>query len=170
MQMNGKGYENYPLWIVIISNCVSFAIYFLGAFIMYRLGAIALIAYLLYIAWLEYRVISSHCVNCYYYGKICAFGKGRISILFFKRGSPEKFNQKQMVWKDMLPDMLVSLVPVVIGIVLMIRHFETIILLAVLFLLLLTTMGNGFVRGTPACRNCKQKELGCPASQLFENK
>jgi hypothetical protein len=33
-----KKYDNYPFWIMVISNAVSLSIYGLGFFIMYRLG------------------------------------------------------------------------------------------------------------------------------------
>jgi hypothetical protein len=35
-----KRYENYPIWIVILSNLVSLAIYGLGFVIIFRLGLI----------------------------------------------------------------------------------------------------------------------------------
>jgi hypothetical protein len=34
-------------------------------------------------------------VDCYYYGKTCAFGKGYLSSLFFSRGQPQQFNTKK---------------------------------------------------------------------------
>jgi hypothetical protein len=37
----------------------------------------------------------------------------------------------------------------------------------VIMLVLLSTIGNSFVRGSLACRYCKQRDLGCPAEQLF---
>jgi hypothetical protein len=41
------------------------------------------------------------------------------------------------------------------------------ILILILALLLLGFMGNALVRGQLACRYCKQREIGCPATQLF---
>jgi hypothetical protein len=35
---------------------------------------------------------------------------------------------------------------------------------------LLTFIGNGLVRGSLACKYCKQREIGCPAEQLFNKK
>jgi hypothetical protein len=97
----------------------------------------------------------------------CGFGKGRLSALFFKRGDPIKFCNNEMSWKDMIPDLLVSLVPSIIGIVLMIIKFDFTLLFAVIILIVLTTIGNGFIRGNLTCRFCKQRELGCPAEKLF---
>jgi len=162
-----KTHENFPVWIVILSNLVSILIYSSGFIITLRLGWIAAVLYLVFILAFEYRLISKHCINCYYWGKTCGFGKGRLSALFFKRGDPANFCSKEMSWKDMIPDLLVSLVPFIIGIVLMIISFDFILLFAVIILIGLTTIGNGFIRGNLTCRYCKQRESGCPADKLF---
>jgi len=163
-------HENYPGWIVFASNSVSIAIYLIGAFIMYQIGLAWAILYLLFIGIMEFRLIQGHCVNCYYYGKTCAFGKGRVSSMFFKKGDVKKFCKMQLTWKDMLPDLMVSLIPFIVGIILLIIHFDWTMLILVIALFLLTFVGNGFIRSSLACRYCKQRKLGCPAEQLFDKK
>ena len=163
-----KTYSNFPFWIVILSNLVSILIYFSGFTILIRLGWIAAGLYLVYIMAFEYRLISSHCVNCFYWGKTCGFGKGRISSLFFKRGDPSKFCSNQFSWKDMIPDLMISLVPLLTGIVLMIIRFDFRLLVAALIIILLSSVGNGFIRGNLTCKYCKQREAGCPAEKLFQ--
>lgn len=163
----GNSFDNYPVRIVILSNLVSLAIYGLGFFIIFKLGWIFSICYLFYVLIFEYRLLRYHCTTCYYYGKVCGFGKGRLSSLFFKKGDVSKFCNKEFTWKDMIPDILVSLIPFVFGIILLIIKFDFILLAAVLALLLLTTSGNGFIRSSLTCRYCKQGELGCPAAMLF---
>lgn len=165
-----KTNDKFPVWIVILSNLVSISIYISGCIIIFRLGWIAAILYLAYILAFEYRLISKHCVNCYYWGKICGFGKGKLSSLFFKRGDPSRFCDNGMSWKDLIPDLLISLVPLLIGIVLMIIRFDFILLFAAIIIIVLTTIGNGVIRGNLVCRYCKQKELGCPAEELFSKK
>ena len=162
-----KTHDNFPIWIVILSSLVSILIYISGFIITFRLGWIAAVLYLIFLLAFEYRLISNHCVNCYYWGMTCGFGKGRLSALFFKRGDPVKFCNHEMSWKDMIPDLLVSLVPFIIGIVLMIIKFDFTLLFAATILIVLTTIGNGFIRGKLTCRYCKQRELGCPAEKLF---
>jgi hypothetical protein len=161
-------FEEYPLRIVAVSVLLSLAIYFLGAMILYRLGVVALVVYLLYIAWLELRLMGGHCVDCYYFGKRCSFGRGKLSCLFFKKGDPQKFAQMRITWKSMIPDMLVSLIPLLAGIALLFRKFDRALLAMIVLLFLLSTAGNGFVRSTLACRYCKQRETGCPAERLFK--
>ncbi len=162
-------YENYPFWIILISNLVSILIYVLGGYITYQLGALWLALYVFYILILEFNLIKNHCTNCYYYGKRCAFGQGKLSALFFKKGDTKKFNHP-MTWKAILPDFLVSLIPIVVGIILLIIHFNLWILLSVILLFILSSMGNSFVRGSLACKYCKQRKLGCPAEKLFKKK
>jgi hypothetical protein len=165
--MKPKQFENYPCWIVIISNLVSIAIYLIGAYIIYQLGVIWLIIYLLYIFALEIRLMKNSCVNCYYRGKFCAFGKGKLSSFLFKKGNPKNFIKKKITWKDMLPDFLVSVIPIIAGIILLILNFSWPILFSVIILIILTSIGNGFVRSSLACKFCKQRKIGCPAEQLF---
>jgi hypothetical protein len=162
-----KTYENYPCWIMLISNFVSIAIYLIGAFIISQIGLIWLGAYLLYILGLEIRLMRRSCVNCYYYGKYCAFGKGKLSSLFFKKGNPHKFIKDKITWKDILPDFLVSIIPLIVGVILLILNFNWLFLILIVLLVTLTFAGNGFIRGSLACKYCKQREIGCSAEQLF---
>ena len=165
-----KTYDNFPVWIVFLSSLFSLLIYLSGIIITFSLSWIVAVLYLVFILALEYRLLSKHCVNCYYYGRTCGFGKGRLSSLLFKRGDPSKFCEKSFRWQDMIPDLLVSLIPLLIAIALMIVKFNLLILLATIIMISLTTIGNGFIRGNLTCKYCKQREIGCPAEQLFSKK
>jgi len=160
-------YEDYPTWIVMLSNAVSFAIYSSGSFVIYKIGWIWLVLYLLYIAWLEIRVMKRSCVNCHYFGRICAFGKSKLASLLFKKGDTSGFEKDKVTWKDVIPDFLVSLIPIVVCVIMLVVDFDWTLLSLVIFLLLLTSIGNGLIRGSLACKYCKQREIGCPAEQLF---
>jgi hypothetical protein len=166
MQETG-GKEQYPLPIVIGSNLLSLLIYIIGAFILSRFGILWVAVYVIFILLLEFRLLRGHCVDCYYYGRTCAFGKGRLSALFFPKGSPEKFSRMQLTWKDVVPDFLAFVIPLLAGILLLVQAFSWTILIAVIALFLLGFPGNALVRGQLACRYCRQREIGCPAEQLF---
>jgi hypothetical protein len=165
-----KRYENFPAWIVLVTNLFSLMVYCLGLFIMYRLGWPAALLYLVYVLVLEFRIVKLHCINCVYWGQMCGFGKGKISSIFFKKGDVSKFCSKPMTWKNMIPDFLVSLIPILTGIVLMFINFNILILAAILGLVILTTIGNGYIRGSLTCKYCKQRDIGCPADTLFSKK
>jgi hypothetical protein len=164
---NSQRYENYPGWVVVLSNLNQILSYGLGFLVMYKIGLIFAFLYLAYILVLEIRLLKTHCVDCYYWGRNCGFGKGRISALFFKKGDVARFCSKGIKPTDMIPDLLASLIPVLTGIVLIIVKFDFLLLAAVLVLILLTTAGNGFIRGRLVCRYCKQRDLGCPAERMF---
>ena len=165
-----KRYEDFPLWIVLLSNLHSFLLYGLGFAIMLRVGLVFALLYLAYIIVLEIRLLRYHCVDCYYWGRNCGFGQGKLSALFFKKGDVASFCSKGITFKDMIPDLLVSLIPILTGIMLIIIDFDVKTLAAVILLVLLTTAGNAYIRGTFACRYCKQRDLGCPAEKLFNKK
>jgi len=111
-------YEDYPFWIVISANLVAVSVYTIGALVIYQVGVIWLVLYLLYVLFLEVKLLRASCIHCYYYGRCCAFGKGKLSSLLFKKGDSNKFSQKQVTWKDMIPDLMVSIIPIIVGIVL----------------------------------------------------
>jgi hypothetical protein len=159
--------EQYPLAIVIGSNLLSVMIYTIGAFLLLQFSIIWVICYVIFILLLQFRLLSGHCVDCYYYGKTCAFGKGRLSSLFFPRGNPEKFSRMELTWKDIVPDFLTFIIPVLAGVLLLVREFSWTILILTVALLLLGFAGNALVRVRLACRYCKQREIGCPAERLF---
>jgi hypothetical protein len=70
----------------------------------------------------------------------------------------------------MLPDFLVFLVPAVSGIILLVISFEWQLLALVAALFILSFSGNALIRGSFACKYCKQREIGCPAEKLFGGK
>jgi hypothetical protein len=160
-------YERYPLTIIALSNLLTASIYTLGAYLMAQLWIWLLVPYLLYCAWVEYRVLSKSCVNCCYYGKLCAFGKGQLCSALLKQGEPRQFAQTIVQWHDMLPEMMLLGFPAVAAVAVMIRDFGWLAPTLLVVLVVLSFAGNGIVRGTFACRHCKQRVIGCPAERLF---
>lgn len=164
--MDNQCYESYPGWMVVLSNVLTISIYIIGAFILYGLGIIFTVLYLLFCLFMEIRLIKKGCVNCYYYGKTCAFGKGRLSSYLFKKGDPELFYQEEVSWYAVLPDFLVFLIPLAGGILLLFINFSWITLILILNIVILSLGGNPFIRSL-SCKHCQQRELGCPAAELF---
>jgi hypothetical protein len=160
-------YENYPPRIVLLSNLLGVSIYVIGAFLMAGLGLWSLAAYIIYCLWMEIRLLRQACMDCYYYGKTCAFGRGRLCALLFRQGDPQRFAQKQLSWSDLLPDFAVSLLPAIAAVIQLVMDFRWVTLVLLVVLLVLTFWGNAVVRGSFACRHCRQRQLGCPAERLF---
>lgn len=162
-----KSYENFPLWIPLIAILVSILSYILGAIILTGFGILVAILYLIYCFGAEMLVIFRGCKHCYYYGKVCGLGKGKIAPFFTKKGDSKKFAEKEVSWYHLLPDFLTVIIPIVGGITLLILDFS-LILLGMIFLLVILYFGGAAVtRGSFACKYCKQRELGCPAEKLF---
>jgi hypothetical protein len=134
---------------------------------MARLGIVWGVLYAAYCVWMEWRLLSGSCRSCYYFGKRCGFGKGRVCSWFFTKGSAPAWGTKRFSWRDVAPDFMVSLIPLGVGIAMLIGSFSWLVLLLVVTLVFLGSVGTGFVRGHLACKYCKQRELGCPAEQLF---
>ncbi len=162
-----KRFENYPAGTVVLSNLVSLPIYGLGFWIILNTGLVWAFLYLAYVLLLEFRLMRYHCTKCYYWGKYCSSGRGKISSFLFKKGDSVRFACTVLTWKEMVPDLFVSLIPFLTGLVLLVLRFNYFLLGALLLLLLLTTLGNSFIRGSKSCSYCRQQDLGCPAYRLF---
>lgn len=167
---DSERYESYPIRIAVLSNLFSLSIYAIGAYVLWMIARLASALYLVYCSVLEIRVLRRSCPNCYYYGKVCCFGRGLLCSLLFKRGEPRKFIERNVSWLDILPDFMVTIIPVLGGIVLLVDEFSWIIVALILILLALGFAGSAFIRGSYACRYCKQRDLGCPALNLFESR
>jgi len=162
-----KSYENFPIWIVLLSTILSLSTYAIGIYVLLWLGIPFAILYIIYILWLEVRLLKGSCIDCYYYGKVCAFGKGKLCALFFKKGNPKRFVARKISMIDILPDFLIFIFPIVGGVILLVANFSWIITALLVILVVLSFGGTAVIRGSFACKYCKQREIGCPAEKLF---
>lgn len=162
-----RTYENFPAPMVTVSVLVTISIYALGALVLAGHGPVVTAAYLLYCVLFELRVMKHSCVNCWYYGKVCAMGRGKISAYLFPRGDPGTFARMNITWTSLIPDILIMLLPLVGGVILLIRGFSWLVAAGMVLLAALSLGGNAFVRSRIACKYCKQREIGCPAEKLF---
>jgi len=162
-----KSYENFPLWIVLLSSLVALLTYALGAYILSGFGILWPILYLLYCLGIEILLLRGSCVHCYYYGKVCGLGRGKLCALPFPKGDPQKFIEKEASWTTLLPDFMVFIFPIVGGIILLVTDFSWLIVAMMAILVILSSVGNAVIRGSLACKYCKQRKIGCPAEKMF---
>jgi hypothetical protein len=160
-------YDRYPWWIVLASAAHALAVYALGALVLSSLTVWLVVPYLLLCLGLEAQVLRKSCRNCAYYGQTCGLGKGRLCALLLTPGDPQRFVERKVTWADMLPDLLVVLLPLAGGIASLIVHFSWLYLILLVALLALSFTGNAVIRGSLLCKHCKQAELGCPALGLL---
>ncbi len=163
-------YEEYPHKIAILSLSFTIATYGIGTVILAGFGILWGILFALYCIGIEIWVLKKSCVNCYYYGKICGLGKGKLCAKFFKQGESQKFIESEVSWKMMIPDFLTIIFPIIGAIVLLVFNFTPLVLILLVALMLLYFIGNALIRGRLTCNHCKQRELGCPAAKLFMEK
>ena len=160
-------YEKFPLWMVCITFLHTAVMYGIGVFILSGFGGLWAGLYIFYCIWIEWRVMMKSCKNCYYYNKFCCLGRGKLAPLFVKKGDPKHFWDKEVSWFVLLPDMLIPVIPIICGIVLLMKNFSLFILFNMVFLIFLATIGNALIRGSLACKFCKQRDIGCPAEKMF---
>lgn len=165
-----KSFENFPIWMPCVACALSLSIYITGAYILLRSGILFCVLYLLYCLWLEFSVLKESCANCCYYGKTCGLGRGKFCAMLFTPGDPQAFVEKEISWKHLLPDFFVFIFPLAGGIIYLIKHFTWLILALLAALAILSLGGNALMRGALACKYCRQRELGCPAEQLFNKR
>ena len=165
--MRDSSFESFPWWMVAACNAVGLGIYAIGLYLTFRLGTVYGVLYAAYCVWMEWRLLSGSCRHCYYFGRRCGFGKGWVCSWFFVKDTEKGLGAKSISWRDVVPDFLVSLIPLGFGIALLIRGFSWLVLVLLVMLVVLGSVGTGLVRGQLACKHCRQRELGCPAEQLF---
>ena len=165
-----KIYENYPGWIPVISILLEVLIYAAGFFILLKWGSLVAITYLIFIILLQINLLKNHCVDCYYYGQTCGLGKGKLSAIFFKKGHPKRFTEREVSWKMVVPDLMVFLIPFTAGVIFLFKKFSLLIMGLIFLLFAFSFWGNALLRGSLLCKFCKQRELGCPAERLFNKK
>ena len=90
--------------------------------------------------------------------------------MFVKKGDTKKFAERDISLVHMIPDFLVVIFPLIGGIILLILDFSISILIMMIVLIILFFGGTSFIRGSFACKYCKQKEIGCPADKIFNKK
>jgi hypothetical protein len=97
------------------------------------------------------------CTNCYYYGKRCASGWGKLSALMFKQGDIERFNDS--VGVKLAPAIygLLTLVPLVLGTIAAVRDFS-VVKVIVLAALLLLGFYSGAISRNKSCSQCKMRD------------
>ena len=165
-----KTYEEFPVWIPILAISVSVISYSIGAVILSGFGIIFSILYILYCIGIELMILFRSCKDCWYYGRICGLGKGKIAPLFVKKGDTKKFADRDISMVHMIPDFMVVIFPLIGGIIWLILDFSLYVLVLLIVLLVLFFSGTACIRSTFACKYCRQREIGCPADEMFSKK
>jgi hypothetical protein len=162
-QIYKQGLESFPLPRIIFSNVLMLVWIGLGTiacWFVYPLVAWIYLAAALIMIFVVLRKLV--CTNCYYHGKQCALGWGKVSALFFNPGSIDQFSTCAGIKAAPITYGLLTLIPLVLCIIALVQEV-TVLKVAVLVLLLALAVYSGVINRKVACTNCKMR-LICPGS------
>ncbi len=162
-----KGLENFSSTGIIIGNALMLILIALGAIACSYFSPILMYSYLAFSIIMVFLVLRKLvCTNCYYYGKKCAIGWGKLSAVFFKKGDINKFSSNKGIKIAPIVYGIISFVPIVLIIIAIILDFS-ITKLIVLVLLLALSAYSGSIGRKKSCIKCKMR-LICPGCAVKE--
>ena len=157
IQLSEQGLEEYPIRYVVTGNLAIALWIGLGTFISWTFHPIAGWLYLIFAVVMVVFVLRKLlCTNCYYYGKRCSMGWGKVSAWLFKKGRIKHFNKGSSQSFGIATYNILTIVPVILIIVSMVLDFE-IIKVAALALFLTAYFWKGKVVYKKACSQCKMR-------------
>ncbi len=167
MKIYDEGLEEHPKSQIIFGNlmmAIWIALGTIACWFLFSLVAWIYLAVAIIMVFLVLRKLV--CTNCYYYGKWCPIGWGKLSALFFKQGSIDKFSTNIGVKLAPATYGLLTLIPLILVIVSLIQEFS-VPKLVVLILLLMVGFYSGTISRKKSCINCKMR-LICPGCVVKE--
>lgn len=163
-------FEKYPLSTVFVFQFVSLVNYAIGIYLLYQISVLFSMIFVFYILIMEFSVYKEGCVSCCYYGRRCMSGRGKIAAKFFNKEDPKRFCEKQVTWKNLLPQILLSLIPIIAGVYLLVYEFSWLVVGLILVPVLTWFVLNPMMYGKLGCLHCKQGRICCPANDFFGKK
>lgn len=158
-----QGSKGYPKAVIILGNFMMLLWIALGTIACWFLSPLAAWIYLPSAIIMIFIVLRKLvCPDCYYYGKWCSLGWGKLSALFFKKGNVEKFAIGVGLKLAPLTYGLLTLVPLILIVISLFLGFS-LFKITILVLLLLISFYSGAISRKKTCARCKMK-LICPGS------
>jgi hypothetical protein len=149
-----------PLWLVLLDNIPTLAMYVLGTFIIYQASPLWGVVFLTYsigsIIWFWARI----CPYCHYYDTLgCPCGYGVIAAKIFPPKRDQKFS---VVFKRNIVVLFPSwFVPTIVGIYLLIYHFSKPMLIQVILFCVIGFVLIPLISKQVGCKDCEVGE-DCP--------
>ena len=154
--------EFYSPKIICMNLLLTFLSYSIGTLVIYSFNSIMGLFYAIFCILTIFISLKLRCSYCFYYGKRCGFGFGILSKIFFSQGESKEFNNSKNVIPVLIFSMCVSIIPVIVGIILLIVNFSVFHLIYFILYILVAFLPNFFIR-SKVCEYCEQGKLGCPA-------
>ena len=162
--------DGYPARILCLSLGHMGLSYALGALIMIRwqpwLGA----AYFVLCVEALFMGLRYRCRFCWYFGRTCYSGLGRVAKFLFEPGAPEEFPLSRNVIPVLVPSFATLLLPLIVVLADTLLRFSLLKLALLLAYILLAVAAGFLLRKSLFCGYCKQAELGCPAYEGMQRR
>lgn len=165
MTLYEDGLEKYPKSTIFIENLTLFIWIILGATACWYFNSVIALLYIFFaLSMIIFVMRKLVCTRCYYYGKWCHVGWGKISALFFKKGNEEEFQSCTGLKIAPVFFVLLALIPVILVIISSIKSFLLIKIIILLTLLIVVIFSSVILR-KKSCALCKMKSI-CPGSAI----
>jgi hypothetical protein len=151
--------ENYPKHIIVIRWIILLIAFALGIYVLLDLHHMLAIVYILYsVIALTLILPLSRCVSCFYHGKLCNTGWGRVAFYLFKKGDESKYVEH---YNYAIFLHLLWLFPLLVALLQLVRKRD-VLALSILVIYLFILFVEKIVLKKLCCKRCHQKEF-CPA-------
>jgi hypothetical protein len=151
-------YENYPIAIVLIRWLFLGAAFVLGIYILFQFKDILAYIYIFYGALCLMLILPlSRCVYCYYHGRVCDCGFGKVASYLFPKNDESQYSSGYVYFALTYPFWLF---PAFFGFIQILRERSLKALIVFLAFLLVLLLERVFLK-IAGCRNCHQRKT-CP--------
>ncbi len=151
--------EDFPKSIIIIRWIILLFAFALGVYVLLRLHYMLAIVYIVYsMIALTLILPLSRCVNCFYHGRFCNTGWGKIAAYLFRKGDESKYVDR---YDYAIFLHLLWLIPLLAAALKAVRR-RNILALAIFAAYLLTLFVEKIILKKLCCRRCHQRDF-CPA-------
>ncbi len=153
-----KFYHDYPLSTVLLRWLFLGAAFGLGIYILLKFEPVLAYIYVFYGAICLTLILPlSRCVYCYYHGRRCDCGFGKVAAYLFPKKDESQYNSKYAYFTLTY---LFWLLPGLLGFIQVLRKKSLLALLVFLGFLLALLLERVVLKNL-GCKNCHQREI-CP--------
>lgn len=159
-------YQSYPTYLVVLNVLEVVAALAVGTIVIGQLGLWAVLGYALVGLLAVVLCLAFGCTRCYYYGRVCGTGLGKIAALMFKKREEEEFGKSLSQTLSWTLVGVVLLLPIAAGLVSLREGFSLprLLWLAAFLGLMIAIV---VTHSRSACKHCQEaKERRCTLGRL----
>ncbi len=151
--------DNYPAHIIVIRWIILLLAFALGIYVLLEFHHMLAIVYIVYASLALTLILSlSRCGSCFYHGRFCNTGWGKIAAYLFKKGDESKYVDR---YDYAIFLHLLWLIPLLAAALQAIRK-RNVLALAIFAAYLLTLFVEKIILKKLCCKRCHQRDF-CPA-------